>query len=1132
MKLRDSSSDSDGIFEFEPDVDFIEYNKPDFDYFSIKKSILLNDIPSLKELLSRIDVATSTNQILEFALDQTQNLDLFRIMIDHGADINQGFAYAIVHKCNESVLTFFVDQGADINGTIGISGETPLHKAIQHDTSPNVIRYLLRKGADPLLKSIHNCSPVDLIFLGLNIDKEIICALLEHPDVFLNHYLNYSIQLNNTQISLEAWVELEGGPLLKAKFRYAQRKSNQIQCYDRNRNIVALLPPSRTFPHWLETYIRNFQLIFSRRFAMARLREIELLPTPSSPSQFVFNESDFAPTLSPFIKRLLAHIATAPYYMKHATLDPVGYNKMMRSGALRPFHRLQNAYDTTPYGLIGDLAICHNSHYFVFGGLGINPDTILAHSYFNDSEAGSVLFSLDNMDEITREFLVVKSTGWGSARGEDRMIPLSKEASVHVTYDNQFHPQKGHHTKESKQTYTYFEKESHPHLTYTLSIKDEVTTGLRYKDFLASLYRKHLKMLPLEQQKYLLSPFINAGDNLPEIRKTIESFIQHYHILEASIASTLPLDVAYVDQIKMPGKTQPVISLVALRQAIIAGDTHRVHRFFEIYPEIKSYPWVVEGVIRLATRYNHVEMLDYANHLMMPPPSVNILSKKEIAIIEDIIHFQALILETEPTSNLLSVHYKDHLLTLEFNMSHHGSSRGRHVHAAATLQLFRALGNQSIVNSTDYRHLNSLPDPFYITLNGKANESNIYQHHPAYSNLTSVLNALIKYELITLLTSAHNLEYYLKYGQLNNPTGYGASSVKVGLLNHRLETMDISVCCEDSSSCILVQAIVQDKDDSSPALFPHLVWIKHHIQSVLAIHDHPSWSIDETNGILTIPLSASALANQLRSRKINYQGVIPTDAKGNILFAERMNQGLKTAGGHNSNNYHPELGALIELKSEFSLILKNPDNLCKFQRIATVGPFSHKDIAVFHISTRWLQPIGAAKRSPVGFKVDPDEFVPFSERCLSHVAMIGREFSHEMTLEAFIRYEQRLLQASLDKHENLRGITVDIESKCSTGQHSAYGTPVKIPGSHFGNITFHLPKERTHATRVTLQELFSKHVYTIINAGQMVKIHHVNPLLIVDILETHLHRNVVSSSALTTHSVPKSNKDTNQNHVI
>jgi hypothetical protein len=318
-----------------------------------------------------------------------------------------------------------------------------------------------------------------------------------------------------------------------------------------------------------------------------------------------------------------------------------------------------------------------------------------------------------------------------------------------------------------------------------------------------------------------------------------------------------------------------------------------------------------------------------------------------------------------------------------------------------------------------------------------------------YRSLSAVRDALLTYEITTLLASQQNTDFFIKTGAYHPKTGKGAANGTIALMEKRLfigdESYQVNVVYDEINQLCL-QSERSDIAQSIAAT----------ISEVLNISAEKI-STDHIKGEIKIKIKPSDLIAKLRQRATCYEGINVFTDDGRILLAERHEKGLASAGGHHSNKYSLK-DVAYGLQSEFGLKFKNPSNLKQQVNVLSdVKTISKTGIYV--ISASVLEPTSeavsnAAKyKMDVPFQADPEEFVPGSEVALTLVEMRGRRFYDVMPLAELCQYQLEVLTNYLKEYfpEEYQ----QIELKIDTCYDKAVGAQVihKVPSSTFGQIT-------------------------------------------------------------------------------
>ncbi|KAL3459138.1 ankyrin repeat-containing domain protein [Aspergillus heterothallicus] len=138
---------------------------------------MLQYILSIGGRVDRLDPTGITPLCMAIAYNK---MDIFRLLINHGADVNNAHGpfpllFATEFKRFEMVR-LLLGKGANVSGQ-SVLGETALHGAVAGRSMP-LIELLLKHGANPRLRDVHGRSPMYLATLICK--KRAVQLLLDH----------------------------------------------------------------------------------------------------------------------------------------------------------------------------------------------------------------------------------------------------------------------------------------------------------------------------------------------------------------------------------------------------------------------------------------------------------------------------------------------------------------------------------------------------------------------------------------------------------------------------------------------------------------------------------------------------------------------------------------------------------------------------------------------------------------------------------------------------------------------------------------------------------------------------------------------------------------------------------------
>lgn len=426
-------------------------------------------------------------------------------------------------------------------------------------------------------------------------------------------------------------------------------------------------------------------------------------------------------------------------------------------------------------------------------------------------------------------------------------------------------------------------------------------------------------------------------------------------------------------------------------------------------------------------------------------------------------------------------------------------ARGDGVHAAAMPALAVALGNKYYANKNSFQCGGEMPDKFIVEIGvDQLSSHSAKKGHSNFSSLEEVRDALLKKELQNLLVSAQNFDYFVSNHTLHPISGYGAtSSVNNCKTKGPLDGFEIEAEVRSNGSVAILVKI--DKAET----------VKRQISHALVLDDEAIEIISREDGFAEVVIKnqITDLLQLMKLKKINYQGVIPIDSDGSVLMAHRKNHfheytlGYSTAGGHCSDPYHPQLGALVEFVEENGFKLLEGSGIDSLKLVGVV-----KDCAVFVAKTDDFELTESAKKykidnkkSHLPFVAEGQEFIPGTEEAFP-VCEIRRKklpLRNIPSLEIYLSYSAQKLEDAL----NAKGldVTVEIPTHC---QATSSGR-AKIPDDDFGII-------KIFSTDLeVVQEILNIYLYRNQDRGRAVKIHRdgyiyiddLNPRQIIECLD-------------------------------
>ncbi len=125
------------------------------------------DVSAAARLIAAGADVNARNHVGYAPLHYSLSVALSGLLIEKGADVNarnnEGrtpLHYAVWHDNKTELVSLLIEKGADLNARHEV-GMTPLHEAVWFN-SPNAVRLLLQKGANPFIKDNHGRTPLAL----------------------------------------------------------------------------------------------------------------------------------------------------------------------------------------------------------------------------------------------------------------------------------------------------------------------------------------------------------------------------------------------------------------------------------------------------------------------------------------------------------------------------------------------------------------------------------------------------------------------------------------------------------------------------------------------------------------------------------------------------------------------------------------------------------------------------------------------------------------------------------------------------------------------------------------------------------------------------------------------------------
>ena len=499
--------------------------------------------------------------------------------------------------------------------------------------------------------------------------------------------------------------------------------------------------------------------------------------------------------------------------------------------------------------------------------------------------------------------------------------------------------------------------------------------------------------------------------------------------LEWLIPGDVPLKFSYVEEVNLGTK---VYSLTELRRIALEDDEAAVLQAINTYEDIEQLPFVLEGMLKIALQRTQNEVIKQIYKMTYPKYQDSQAAYKIVGYPKELYEIESMVqLILEDFSNdRVYVHYTGDAIhiqsTLKVNTNRYGA------HHAEMAKLHYALGIGSVVGHNALEIL--LPNTLSVPIGPDAK----------YKNLVDIRDALLTYELTTLLVCVQNLQHYEKnQGAFHPQTGRGATNGRVALMENRLDNEGrIAVNSNGDSELLITTTDIALANTVAQA-----------INKYIPCFDAPI--LIDTNTVV-LSIKPAELIAKLRNQAICYEGINVITEDGRYLLAKRFGKGLASAGGHHGDKYTPK-GIAYGLYSEFGLKLRKPDSLTDIVTLLpNVKTLSKTGIYIIPYSgltstAKVLEYARVRGGMSVDFYADPDEFEPQSEVALNLVEMRNRLFYDVMPLSALCQYQLDALKIFL-KALQPQGIELQINDEV---QEQSSGGLVfhKVPSPLFGRMT-------------------------------------------------------------------------------
>ncbi|KTC97837.1 hypothetical protein [Legionella erythra] len=496
--------------------------------------------------------------------------------------------------------------------------------------------------------------------------------------------------------------------------------------------------------------------------------------------------------------------------------------------------------------------------------------------------------------------------------------------------------------------------------------------------------------------------------------------------LEWLVPGDIPLHLAYVDLIEYEGNTYP---LAELREVINNQTEADSLAAIKAINHLQPFPFVLEELLFIAKARGFKQV----TAAIQPPKKSDsiVYYPPELYQIEAVAE-----LILEEFSGQVYLHLEGNTVILHCTLIDNSNKNGVHHAEMSKLHTALKLANFNDKSALDIRLGETVRLPF-----GGENDQ--------FASLEAIRDALICYELTTLLVSQQNWEFYLENnGSFHPKTGKGATNGKNGLLTHRLFF--------DNQPATIDAAYIDKTTLVISCSLPHaLPIIAKRIRDTLNI---PQTQIQMGANQLMLIMQPTTLIAKLRQAAVCYEGLNVIDEKGRLLMAHRHNKGLASAGGHHGDKYS-RLSIAYGLKSEFNLVFKTPEKVANDVLLLAVEK-PKTGLYIIH---------GSALLTDT-FRADPEEFIAGSEVALSLIEMRGKLIYDVMPLEKLCSYYLHQLEEFISNEfpESKGRLEFKINTEYTTqlGAHR-----YKVPEKKFGQITLSLPDstQLSQALENTLQ---------------------------------------------------------------
>lgn len=566
--------------------------------------------------------------------------------------------------------------------------------------------------------------------------------------------------------------------------------------------------------------------------------------------------------------------------------------------------------------------------------------------------------------------------------------------------------------------------------TLPLSTQADETLRTIHQKMFELILLKLVYPLPEPLRKEVIQKLIEP--QTLEDHTLIRNFLD-FLSLEWMIPGDIRLSFSSLEQIKYGESTY---HLSALRHAVLNEKETNVLEAIRAVNGLECMPSILDGILSIALKRNQRKVVSevFKFQKKVKPNDSLVYYPDEIYQIESLVQ---LMLEDLDTKEQTYVHYFGEKLFITTLLRKHTNRGG--VHHAEMPKLHCALGMLKNANSESALQI-VLEDTLTLVLG----------ENTPFLSLSAVRDALLTYEITTLLASQQNTDFFIATkGNFHPKTGKGATNGEIALMENRLFIKDepyrINVVCDAEAKQICVQSSKPHQAYSIAATLSHVLDIS--AEKINA---------DQNNGKVVIKITPCDLIAKLRQRAICYEGINVLTAGGHLLLAKRHGKGLASAGGHHSNKYSSK-DVAYGLKSEFGLQFKEPH--CLEQQVTILGNVKTiSKTGIYILSADALEPTKKALSYAethsinIPFQADPDEFEPGSEVALTLVQMRGQRFYDVMPLAELCQYQFMVLKNYLKEQfpNEYEQMTFDIDDHCQCVLESQVA--YKVPSSTFGQI--------------------------------------------------------------------------------